>query len=135
MSNHDELIERLRASAAAMPFDAAVAVQYRAAADALEGQARPLDVPLAWQDVRRPDSVAAEVDTALPGVNRGFRVQRQGQAIDRLAQLAHGLLGGRLVGQDGDEIIHVAHVVAQPHVVLGDVIEAVEHDVRGKLAG
>lgn len=40
MSNHDELIERLRASAAAMPFDAAVAVQYRAAADALEAQAR-----------------------------------------------------------------------------------------------
>lgn len=34
MSNHDELIERLRARAAAMPFDAAVAVQYRAAADA-----------------------------------------------------------------------------------------------------
>ena len=43
MSNHDELIERLRASAAAMPFDAAVAVQYRAAADALEAQAREIE--------------------------------------------------------------------------------------------
>ena len=46
MSNHDELIERLRASAAAMPFDAAVAVQYRAAADALEAQAQAGAVPL-----------------------------------------------------------------------------------------
>ena len=43
MSNHDELIKRLRASAAAMPFDAAVAVQYRAAADALEAQAREIE--------------------------------------------------------------------------------------------
>ena len=43
MSNHDELIERLRASAAAMPFDAAVAVQYRAAADALEAPAREIE--------------------------------------------------------------------------------------------
>ena len=43
MSNHTELIERLRASAAAMPFDAAVAVQYRAEADALEAQAREIE--------------------------------------------------------------------------------------------
>ena len=43
MSKHEELIERLRASAAAMPFDAAVAVQYRAAADALEAQAREIE--------------------------------------------------------------------------------------------
>ena len=40
MSKHEELTKSLRASAAAMPFDAAVAVQYRAAADALEAQAR-----------------------------------------------------------------------------------------------
>ena len=43
MSKHEELIERLRASAAAMPFDAAVAVQYRAGADALEAQAREIE--------------------------------------------------------------------------------------------
>ena len=46
MSNHEELIKRLRASAAAMPFDAAVAVQYMAAADALEAQAQAGAVPL-----------------------------------------------------------------------------------------
>lgn len=50
MSNHDELIERLRASAAAMPFDAAVAVQYRAAADALEAQAREIEGLLKQDD-------------------------------------------------------------------------------------
>jgi hypothetical protein len=43
MSKHEELIKSLRASAAAMPFDAAVAVQYRAAADALEAQAREIE--------------------------------------------------------------------------------------------
>ena len=43
MSKHEELIKSLRASAAAMPFDAAVAVQYRAAADALEAQARKIE--------------------------------------------------------------------------------------------
>ena len=57
------------------------------------------------------------------------------QAIDRLAKLAHDLLGGRLVWNDGDEIIHVPDVEADAHVVLGDVIQAVRHDVRGKLAG
>lgn len=43
MSKHEELIKSLRASAAAMPFDAAVAVQYRAAADALEAQALEIE--------------------------------------------------------------------------------------------
>lgn len=43
MSKPEELIKSLRASAAAMPFDAAVAVQYRAAADALEAQAREIE--------------------------------------------------------------------------------------------
>lgn len=42
MSKHEDLIKTLRASAAAMPFDAAVAVQYRDAADALEDQAREI---------------------------------------------------------------------------------------------
>ena len=43
MSKHEELIKGLRASAATMPFDAAAAVQYRAAADALEAQAREIE--------------------------------------------------------------------------------------------
>ena len=43
MSKHEELVKSLRASAATMPFDAAVAVQYRAAADALEAQAREIE--------------------------------------------------------------------------------------------
>ena len=43
MSKREELIKSLRASAATMPFDAAVAVQYRAAADALEAQAREIE--------------------------------------------------------------------------------------------
>ena len=43
MSKHEELTKSLRASAAAMPFDAAVAVQYRAAADALEAQTREIE--------------------------------------------------------------------------------------------
>lgn len=43
MSKHEELTNSLRASAAAMPSDAAVAVQYRAAADALEAQAREIE--------------------------------------------------------------------------------------------
>lgn len=43
MSKHEELIKSLRASAAAMPSDAAVAVQYLAAADALEAQAREIE--------------------------------------------------------------------------------------------
>ena len=55
MSNHDELIERLRASAAAMPFDAAVAVQYRAAVDALEAQAQAGAVPLTCEWAHNED--------------------------------------------------------------------------------
>ena len=55
MSKHDELIERLRASAAAMPFDAAVAVQYRAAADALEAQAQAGAVPLTCEWTHNED--------------------------------------------------------------------------------
>lgn len=43
MSKHEDLIKTLRASAAAMPFDAAVAVQYRAAADALEAKEREIE--------------------------------------------------------------------------------------------
>lgn len=43
MSKHEDLIKTLRASAAAMPFGAAVAVQYRAIADALEAQAREIE--------------------------------------------------------------------------------------------
>lgn len=43
MSKHEELTKSLRASAAAMPFDAAAALQYRAAADALEAQAREIE--------------------------------------------------------------------------------------------
>lgn len=66
MSNHDELIERLRASAAAMPFDAAVAVQYRAAADALEAQAREIE-GLRKQD----DALILQLVEALDGVHAG----------------------------------------------------------------
>ena len=50
MSKHEELIKSLRASAAAMPFDAAVAVQYMAAADALEAQAREIEGLLKQDD-------------------------------------------------------------------------------------
>ena len=66
MSNHDELIKRLRASAAAMPFDAAVAVQYRAAADALEAQAREIE-GLRKQD----DALILQLVEALDGVHAG----------------------------------------------------------------
>ena len=61
MSNHDELIERLRASAAAMPFDAAVAVQYRAAADALEAQAREIEGLLKQDDAPCIDEITLEL--------------------------------------------------------------------------
>ena len=66
MSKHEELIERLRASAAAMPFDAAVAVQYRAAADALEAQAREIE-GLRKQD----DALILQLVEALDGVHAG----------------------------------------------------------------
>ena len=66
MSNHDELIKRLRASAAAMPFDAAAAVQYRAAADALEAQAREIE-GLRKQD----DALILQLVEALDGVHAG----------------------------------------------------------------
>ena len=63
MSNHDELIERLRASAAAMPFDAAAAVQYREAADALEAQAREIERLREWGNMFR-NAVTVEVKSA-----------------------------------------------------------------------
>ena len=66
MSKHEELIKSLRASAAAMPFDAAVAVQYRAAADALEAQAREIE-ELRKQD----DALILQLVEALDGVHAG----------------------------------------------------------------
>lgn len=86
MSNHDELIERLRASAAAMPFDAAVAVQYRAAADALEAQAREIEGLRKQDDALILQLVEAleSVDGAMP-----FPVARQ------VLKVARARLGGK----------------------------------------
>ena len=77
MSKHEELIERLRASAAAMPFDAAVAVQYRAAADALEAQAREIE-GLRKQD----DALIQQLVEALDGVHAG---EHQGGVDEAIA--------------------------------------------------
>ena len=76
MSKHEELIKSLRASAAAMPFDAAVAVQYRAAADALEAQAREIE-ELRKQD----DALILQLVEALDGVHPGEHQGGVGEAI------------------------------------------------------
>ena len=67
MSKHEELTKSLRASAAAMPFDAAVAVQYRAAADALEAQAREIEGLRKQDDALILQLVEALEDLAVAG--------------------------------------------------------------------
>ena len=99
-----------------------------------ERHARPLDVALARQDVRRPDSVSAEIEAALPWMDGRFRVQIQAERGHAFAQPAHYPGRFRLVRQNGDEVVHVARVVLKTHIVLGDVIEAVEQHVRAELA-
>jgi hypothetical protein len=49
-----------------MPFDAAVAVQYRAAADALEAQAREIEGLL-----KQDDALILQLVEALDGVHAG----------------------------------------------------------------
>ena len=90
MSKHEELTKSLRASAAAMPFDAAAAVQYRAAAAALEAQAREIERlrqdAARYRWLRQHDGVDCTDDGefiagALSGITIGIDASRA-QGID-----------------------------------------------------
>ena len=90
MSKREELIKSLRASAATMPFDAAVAVQYRAAADALEAQAREIE-GLRKQDEALILQLVEALERSSPHTDHEYRFKPE----DWMKRRAEAIQAGR----------------------------------------
>ena len=99
-----------------------------------EHPTRLAHIPLAGKDMRRPGTIAAEVDAALCRNDLSFGVQGQSESGDRIRCGVQGVPCSGLVGGNDYEVVHISNIPPDACVISHGVIQLIQHGIGGELA-
>ena len=91
------------------------------------------------RSLTRPSALTTKPQKSTPSAVRQSRYLSGWSSIRRAAEILAALLApvveGGAVRAEEDEVVHVAHVARHAQLLLHEMVEAIQMDVREELAG